>query len=161
MVIKELKENLLYIGIFDGHGSSFAADYVMEYLEHHMTYWLSQTKNLRTVLHKSFIDVNNIKHGYDAFLMLATDGLSFVLSDDEMVNIISSCQTPTEAATLLADQALHFGSEDNCSVIVQAHRESLEAQADTHQSGAREDPEAPGYMRKLGSPPGIPNDPYG
>ncbi|KAK7501384.1 hypothetical protein BaRGS_00007509 [Batillaria attramentaria] len=234
MVIKELKENLLYIGIFDGHGSSFAADYVMEYLEHHMTYWLSQTKNLRTVLHKSFIDVNNvmtrhlahyfigseifgtgttatvclihdsselvvahvgdsravlcrkggavrlsidhdpddpdetervtkhggriiqnsqgnsqvngrlgmtrsigdtelkaygviaqphlksleIKHGYDAFLMLATDGLSFVLSDDEMVNIISSCQTPTEAATLLADQALHFGSEDNCSVIV-------------------------------------------
>ena len=61
---------------------------------------------------------SQIKHGSDAFLMLATDGLCFVLSDEEMVNIISSCQNPSEAAGLLADQALHFGSEDNCSVIV-------------------------------------------
>lgn len=234
MVVKELIENLLYIGIFDGHGSAFASEYVQEYMEHHLRFWLTQTKDLRTVLHKSFIDIHNvmtrhlaqyfigseifttgttatvclihdsselvvghvgdsravlcrkgramrlsmdhdpddpdeiqriqkqggriiqnsqgisqvngrltmtrsigdtelkaygviahphlksleIKHGHDAYLMLATDGLSFVLSDDEMVNIISSCQTPSEAATLLADQALHFGSEDNCSVIV-------------------------------------------
>lgn len=234
MVVRELTENLLYIGIFDGHGSAFAADYAFQYLEHHLTYWLTQSKDLSKVLHKSFVDVHNvlsrhlahyflgseifstgttatvclirdsselvvahvgdsravlcrkggamrlsfdhdpddpdetvrvtkhggriiqnsqgisqvngrlgmtrsigdtelkafgviaqphlksleIKHGYDAFLMLATDGLSFVLSDDEMVNIINSCQTPSEAANLLADQALHFGSEDNCSVIV-------------------------------------------
>ena len=59
-----------------------------------------------------------IKHGYDAFLMLATDGLCYVLSDDEMVNIINSCRSPSEAAGLVSDQALHFGSEDNSSVIV-------------------------------------------
>ncbi|PVD38558.1 hypothetical protein C0Q70_01174 [Pomacea canaliculata] len=234
MVVKELTEQLIYIGIFDGHCTSFAADYVLEYLEHHINYWLSRTDKLETVLYKSFVEVHNvlarhlafyfmnsevfmtgttatvclirdssemvvghvgdsravlcrkgssvrlsvdhdpddpdenqrvtkkggriiqnsqgisqvngrlgmtrsigdtefkgygvvaepyirsleIKHGYDAFLVLATDGLSFVLSDNEMVNIISSCQTPDEAAHLLADQALHFGSEDNCSVIV-------------------------------------------
>ena len=60
MVVKELENNLLYIGIFDGHSTAFAADYVVEYLEHHMRYWLSKTSSLELVLHKSFTDVHNV-----------------------------------------------------------------------------------------------------
>ncbi|KAL8607572.1 hypothetical protein ACOMHN_003491 [Nucella lapillus] len=234
IVMKELASNLLYLGIFDGHGSSFAAQYVVDHLEHHLRYLLTTSTDLKRVLHRAFVDVHNvmarhlthyfmdtdtyntgttatvclirdssdlvvahvgdsravlcrkgralrlshdddpddpkeservlrvggkiiqnsqgisqvngrlgmtrslgdtelkpfgviaqphlraleIRHGYDAFLMLATDGLCFVLSDEEMINIVSSCQSPAEAAGLVADQALHFGSEDNASVLV-------------------------------------------
>lgn len=234
LLVKELESNLLYFGIFDGHSSSFAADYVWEFLEHHINYWLSKTDDLAEVLSKSFLDIHNllarhlayyfidtdilstgttatvclirnssemvvanvgdsravlcrkgkavrlshdddpddseehqrikkyggrvlqnsqgisqvngrlgmtrsigdtefkpfgviaephiktleVKHGYDAFILLATDGLCFVLSDEEMVNIINSCRSPAEAAGLVADQALHFGSEDNSTVVI-------------------------------------------
>ena len=60
MVVKELENNLLYVGIFDGHSSAFAADYVVEYLEHHIRYWLSKTSALDVVLHKSFLGIHNV-----------------------------------------------------------------------------------------------------
>ncbi|KAL4231005.1 Protein phosphatase 1K [Mactra antiquata] len=59
-----------------------------------------------------------IKHGVDAFLLLNTDGLSFVLNDQELMDIITSCSTPSEAAHLITDQALQFGSEDNSTAMV-------------------------------------------
>lgn len=60
MTIKELSNSILYVGIFDGHSTSFAADYVAENLELHIKYWLSRTADLNTVLHKSFVDIHNV-----------------------------------------------------------------------------------------------------
>ena len=60
MVVKELENNLLYVGIFDGHTSAFAADYVLDHLEHHIRYWLFKTPDLDVVLHKSFLGVHNV-----------------------------------------------------------------------------------------------------
>lgn len=71
MVVKELTEQLIYIGIFDGHCTSFAADYVLEYLEHHINYWLSRTDKLETVLHKSFVEVNNVLARHLAFYFMS------------------------------------------------------------------------------------------
>lgn len=59
-----------------------------------------------------------VKHGFDAFLVLATDGVSYALNDQEIIDIVSSCHNPSKAAKSLADQALHFGSEDNSSALV-------------------------------------------
>lgn len=59
-----------------------------------------------------------IKHGMDAFLLLTTDGLSFVLNDQEMVNVVASCTNPAEAAKLVTDQALQFGTDDNSTAVV-------------------------------------------
>ncbi|CAD5113488.1 unnamed protein product [Dimorphilus gyrociliatus] len=59
-----------------------------------------------------------VKHGFDAFLVLATDGVSYALNDQEIIDIVSSCQHPNKAAQLVTDQALHFGSEDNSSALV-------------------------------------------
>ncbi|XP_041374901.1 protein phosphatase 1K, mitochondrial-like [Gigantopelta aegis] len=67
---------------------------------------------------KPHIKSIQVKHGKDAFLVLTTDGLNFVLSDQEVVDIIGSCENPTEAANLLTDQALHFGSEDNTTAMI-------------------------------------------
>jgi len=50
--------------------------------------------------------------------VLETDGLSFVLNDQELVDIVRRCPTPTEAAEFVTDQALQFGSEDNCTAVV-------------------------------------------
>ena len=60
----------------------------------------------------------NFKHGKDKFLVLTTDGINFVMSDEEIVNLISTCETPSEAADRLIDQALLYASEDNVTVIV-------------------------------------------
>lgn len=65
-----------------------------------------------------FITTKNLKHGKDAFLILTTDGITFVLNDQELIDIICCCSTPKEAASFVADQALQFGSEDNSTAVV-------------------------------------------
>ncbi|XP_046376609.1 protein phosphatase 1K, mitochondrial-like [Haliotis rufescens] len=234
-IFKELApQSLLYFGMFDGHGGSYAVDYVCNNLENHMLYWLTQTSDLTKVLHQSFVDINNVltrhivhyhagketfntgttatvcllrnsvelvvghvgdscallcrsgnpirltqdddpdnaeesrriqehggkivhnslgiaqvngrlsmtrsigdvelkqygviakphvrsievKHGKDAFLALGTDGLSFVMGDQEVVDIVGSCRDTNEAASMLTDQALQFGSEDNTTAMI-------------------------------------------
>ncbi|XP_071510606.1 protein phosphatase Mn(2+)-dependent 1K-like [Diadema antillarum] len=59
-----------------------------------------------------------IKHGRDSFLALCTDGVHFVMSDQELCDSINLCHNPQEAASFIADQALQFGSDDNASVVV-------------------------------------------
>lgn len=65
-----------------------------------------------------FIATKNLKHGKDAFLVLTTDGVNFVLNDQELIDIICCCSTPQEAASFVTDQALQFGSEDNSTAVV-------------------------------------------
>ena len=59
-----------------------------------------------------------IKHSHDAFLVLGSDGLSFAISDQEIVDIGNQSLNPAEACNRLTDQAQHFGSEDNVTVMV-------------------------------------------
>ena len=59
-----------------------------------------------------------IHHGSDAFLALTTDGVHGVLNSGEIVQIISSCVDANEAARLIVDQALLYGSGDNCTTLI-------------------------------------------
>lgn len=233
--VEELNPNLLYFGIFDGHGGPMAADFVNNHMVDHLRFWLTKSSNLFEVLRNSFIDINNVltrhishyalnnseiintgttatvcllrngielavahvgdarailcregkaerltkdhhpddskekarikscngfvsenslgvpqvngrlamtrsigdielkqygvtaepelrsievRHGQDAFIVLLTDGLSFVLDDQEIMDIVGSCSGPQEAASFITDQALQFGSEDNSTGVV-------------------------------------------
>ncbi|XP_033728618.1 protein phosphatase 1K, mitochondrial-like [Pecten maximus] len=64
------------------------------------------------------IKTKKLDHGRDAFLALVSDGVSFVLSDQEVVDITCSCTNPQEAASRVTDQALQFGSEDNATCVI-------------------------------------------
>ncbi|XP_038588234.1 protein phosphatase 1K, mitochondrial-like [Micropterus salmoides] len=59
-----------------------------------------------------------IQHANDSFLALTTDGINFLLSDQEICDVINQCQDPTEAADVIAQQALQYGSEDNATIII-------------------------------------------
>nr|XP_020442305.1 protein phosphatase 1K, mitochondrial-like [Monopterus albus] len=59
-----------------------------------------------------------VQHANDAFLALTTDGINFQMSDQEICDIISQCQDPTEAADVIAQQALQYGSEDNATIVI-------------------------------------------
>ncbi|KAK5893151.1 hypothetical protein CgunFtcFv8_006050 [Champsocephalus gunnari] len=59
-----------------------------------------------------------LNHDTDSFLALTTDGINFLLSDQEICDVINKCHDPTEAAEVIAQQALQYGSEDNASVVV-------------------------------------------
>ncbi|XP_034425220.1 protein phosphatase 1K, mitochondrial [Hippoglossus hippoglossus] len=59
-----------------------------------------------------------VQHANDSFLALTTDGINFLLSDQEVCDVINQCQDPTEAANVIAQQALQYGSEDNGTVII-------------------------------------------
>ncbi|XP_041841183.1 protein phosphatase 1K, mitochondrial [Melanotaenia boesemani] len=59
-----------------------------------------------------------VKHADDSFLALTTDGINFLLSDQEICDIINKCQDPTEAADVIAQQALQYGSEDNSTIVI-------------------------------------------
>jgi PPM family protein phosphatase len=53
----------------------------------------------------------------DRFL-LASDGLTGVVRDDEIARIIESCEAPQQAARVLKDEALAHDSKDNVTCLV-------------------------------------------
>ncbi|XP_015783944.1 protein phosphatase 1K, mitochondrial isoform X2 [Tetranychus urticae] len=233
--IKELRPDLIYLAIFDGHGGSLAADFCSQQMELYISYWLRRGEtDLEAVLQNAFIEVNNalaryislkvkdkdsmfsgttatvcllkdsieltianvgdsrallcrngdarkltidhspslksekeriiksggtiianshgiglvngrlamtrsigdldlkpygvialpytrslkIEHGKDAFLVMTTDGVSFVMNDQEIVDAGGRCTSPAEAANFIAEQALHYACDDNASTIV-------------------------------------------
>ncbi|TSL61111.1 Protein phosphatase 1K, mitochondrial [Bagarius yarrelli] len=59
-----------------------------------------------------------VQHAHDSFLALTTDGVNFIMSNQEICDVISQCHDPSEAAHVIAEQALQYGSEDNSTVIV-------------------------------------------
>ncbi|XP_045584427.1 protein phosphatase Mn(2+)-dependent 1K [Procambarus clarkii] len=59
-----------------------------------------------------------VKHGKDAFLLLITDGINFVLRSEEACQVINQAEDPYRAAQLLTEQALSMSSEDNMTALV-------------------------------------------
>ena len=59
-----------------------------------------------------------MKHGKDAFLVLSTDGINYVINDQEVIDIICRCEDPQEGVQRLTDQAMHFGTEDNATAMI-------------------------------------------
>ncbi|KAK1164651.1 protein phosphatase 1K, mitochondrial-like [Acipenser oxyrinchus oxyrinchus] len=59
-----------------------------------------------------------LQHTKDSFLVLTTDGVSGFMEGQEMCDIVKKCQDPSEAALIVADQALQYGSQDNATTMV-------------------------------------------
>lgn len=55
-----------------------------------------------------------VQHANDSFLALTTDGINFLLSDQEICDVINKCQDPTEAAEVIAQQVLKNLSAERC-----------------------------------------------
>ncbi|MGH0132133.1 UNVERIFIED_CONTAM: hypothetical protein FKN15_049994 [Acipenser sinensis] len=60
----------------------------------------------------------NLHHSYDSFLALTTDGINFIMNSQEICDVINQCHDPLEAAQVISEQALQYGSEDNSTIIV-------------------------------------------
>ncbi|XP_032890133.1 protein phosphatase 1K, mitochondrial-like [Amblyraja radiata] len=54
----------------------------------------------------------------DCFLVLTTDGVSAIMDAQEVCDIVKKCQDPSEAATVVNEQALQYGTHDNVTTIV-------------------------------------------
>ena len=50
--------------------------------------------------------------------MLVTDGITYVMSDEEIAKIVGQCDDSNAAASRLVDQALLHASRDNCTALV-------------------------------------------
>ncbi|XP_007899551.1 protein phosphatase 1K, mitochondrial [Callorhinchus milii] len=59
-----------------------------------------------------------VRHGEDGFLVLTTDGINFILSSQEICDIVSQCQSAVEAAQVITERAQECGTEDNSTAIV-------------------------------------------
>lgn len=64
------------------------------------------------------LERRSLKHGKDKFLVLLTDGISSVLTDQEIVNCVGGCADPSLAASRLVDQALLYSCEDNATALI-------------------------------------------
>jgi protein phosphatase PTC6 len=53
-----------------------------------------------------------------AYMVLATDGITSLISDQEIVDLARSAADPTRAAKTIIHFAEDLGAEDNCSCIV-------------------------------------------
>ena len=49
---------------------------------------------------------------------MVTDGIHFVMNDQEICDAIINCHSTQEAADFLVDHALQFGSDDNASAVI-------------------------------------------
>jgi hypothetical protein len=60
-VAKELRPNLLYFSVFDGHGGSECADYCYSHMENHLTFWLDRlsVNDIEHAIDAAFIELNN------------------------------------------------------------------------------------------------------
>jgi len=232
--VKQLRPDILYLAIFDGHGGEKCAEYCQEHFERHILHHLDREEDLQVVLDKSFHDVNRsferwfyskkenlassssgstaticliqdnyllhighcgdsrailcrenmartltkdhcasdpdeakrikeaggkvitdsigrtmvnarlamsrsigdlelkkygvtarpelkqvqIKHGKDQFLVLTSDGINWVMQDQEVVDCINKCEDSKEGAARLVDQALLYSCEDNATAII-------------------------------------------
>ena len=58
--IEEIDSDLLFFGIFDGHGGDLAVEFVDNHILDHIRFWLSKSSDLFEVLRNSFIDINNV-----------------------------------------------------------------------------------------------------
>ena len=41
-----------------------------------------------------------------------------MINDQEVIDIVCRCEDPEEAAKMLTDQAMHFGTEDNATAMI-------------------------------------------
>ena len=55
-----LEDNCLYFAVFDGHGSSDAADFMHGKIPSHLESWLKYSHNIQVCLKQTFVDVNNL-----------------------------------------------------------------------------------------------------
>ncbi|ETE63819.1 Protein phosphatase 1K, mitochondrial, partial [Ophiophagus hannah] len=54
----------------------------------------------------------------DSFLVLTTDGINFMVNSQEICDFVNQCHDPTEAAHIITEQAMQYGTEDNSTAIV-------------------------------------------
>ena len=56
----EIKPNMIYFAIFDGHGGDICARFCNEHLPEHIKFWIERGEtNLEIVLQNAFTEVNN------------------------------------------------------------------------------------------------------
>ncbi|KAF9968730.1 hypothetical protein BGZ73_009157 [Actinomortierella ambigua] len=86
---------------------------------------LANTRSLGDIALKPFgvsaepeITRRTLKASQAAFLVLVSDGISSVMSNQEIVDCIKLEQDPTQAAAYLLNLAEQLGAEDNCTVLV-------------------------------------------
>ncbi|XP_008314609.1 protein phosphatase Mn(2+)-dependent 1K [Cynoglossus semilaevis] len=60
----------------------------------------------------------SLHHVHDAFLVLTTDGINFIMNSQEICNVINQCNDPREAAQRISEQAAQYGTEDNSTIII-------------------------------------------
>ena len=58
--IEEINSDVLFFGIFDGHGGDLAVEFVDNHIRDHIRFWLAKSSDLSEVLRNSFIDINNV-----------------------------------------------------------------------------------------------------
>ncbi|KAG9063629.1 hypothetical protein KI688_003740 [Linnemannia hyalina] len=59
-----------------------------------------------------------VKASEAAFMVLISDGISSVMSNQEVVDCVKLEENPTQAAAFVLNLAEHLGAEDNCTVMV-------------------------------------------
>ncbi|KAL7419100.1 Protein phosphatase 2C 6 [Cryptotrichosporon argae] len=64
------------------------------------------------------VSTTEIDGAAHAFVILATDGLTSLLSDQELVDLCRAASDPTRAARAVVHFAEDLGAQDNCSVVV-------------------------------------------
>ncbi|XP_022798195.1 protein phosphatase 1K, mitochondrial-like [Stylophora pistillata] len=54
----------------------------------------------------------------DSFIVLHTDGMLYVMSDEEITDLVQTCPDAEHAANILTHCAIQYGSEDNITAII-------------------------------------------
>uniref|UniRef100_A0A8D0C263 protein-serine/threonine phosphatase n=1 Tax=Salvator merianae TaxID=96440 RepID=A0A8D0C263_SALMN len=59
-----------------------------------------------------------LHHANDSFLVLTTDGINFMVNSQEICDFVNQCHDPSEAAHVVTEQAVQYGTEDNSTAVI-------------------------------------------
>ena len=100
------------------------------------------TQDLRHILTETLggrsdsplVDVDHLRLSHGDGVLLCTNGLTDVVSDDRIAEVLTFRRTSAEQCRLLVDLALRAGTEDNVTVILAQYemRRTGEALTDPH-----------------------------
>ena len=73
------------------------------------------------------VDVNRFKIRDQDRVLLCTDGLTDMLSDDQIASVLSQQLPPADACRVLIEKALESGGKDNVTVVLARYQIEDEA----------------------------------
>ncbi|XP_027196240.2 protein phosphatase Mn(2+)-dependent 1K-like [Dermatophagoides pteronyssinus] len=126
----EIKPNMIYFAIFDGHGGDICARFCNEHLPEHIKFWIERGEtNLEIVLQNAFTEVNNSFARYITYTK--NDGYNNERSTSGTTATVCLLHNSTKlVVAYVGDSRMFLCRDGQCIKLTNDHTANVKAEKD-------------------------------